>query len=111
LALNKAQFSEFVWPELPASDPGTNLNADWVWNQTQMRSLVDLSTTLFRHRGKHYELVKFRFEDDTEEYRNFKVHRDARLMVVDEVGEERELNLFGSVLEMNDEFKIYSFVR
>jgi hypothetical protein len=111
LALNKEQFSEFVWPELPASDSGTNLNADWVWNQTQMRSLVDLSTTLFSHRGKHYELVEFRFEDETEDYRSFKVHRDARLMVVDEVGEERELNLFGSVLEIDDEFKIYSFVR
>jgi hypothetical protein len=76
-----------------------------------MRSFADLSTTLFSHRGKHYELVGFRFEDETEEYRTYKVHRDARLMVVDENRKEQELNLFGSVLEMDDEFKIYSFVR
>ena len=111
LALSKEQFAEFVWPELPASDPSTNLNVDWVWNQMHMRSLVDLSTAVFSNTGRHYDFVDFRFAEEVEEYRTYKVHRDARLKVVDENGEEIELNLFGSVLEMDDEFKIFSFVR
>jgi len=110
LALSKDEFVEFVWPELPASDPSTNLNSDFIWNQTHMRSLADLSGTLLRNKGKKYQLVGFRFADETEDYRSYKVHRDARLRVVDENGEERELNLFGSVLEMDGEFKIFSFV-
>ena len=111
LALSKEEFVRFVWPELPASDPSTNLNADFIWNQTNMHSLADLSGTLYRHEGKKYELAEVRFEDGTEQYGSYQVHRDARLRVVDEQGKERELNLFGSVLEMQGEFKIYSFVR
>jgi hypothetical protein len=111
LALTKEQFSQFIWPELPASAPHTNLNVDFVWNQMHMHSLADLSGTLFRNKGKKYDLVGYRFVDEMEDYRQYKVHRDARLKVVDEDGEELELNLFGSVLEMDDEFKIFSFVR
>jgi hypothetical protein len=111
LALSKDEFVKFVWPELPASDPSTNLNADFIWNQTHMHSLADLSGTLYRYEGKKYELAEVRFEGGTEDYGSYQVHRDARLEVVNEQGEEGELNLFGSVLEMEGEFKIYSFVR
>jgi hypothetical protein len=111
LALSKDEFVEFVWPELPASNPSTNLNSDFIWNQTHMRSQADLSGTLFRYKGKRYVLKGVRFEDGTEDYGGYLVHRDARLRVVNEEGKEGELNLFGSVLEMEGEFKIYSFVR
>jgi hypothetical protein len=111
LALSKDEFVKFVWPELPASDPSTNLNADFIWNQTHMHSLADLSGTLYKYSGKKFELSDIRFEDGTQDYGSYLVHRDARLKVFDEHGEERELNLFGSVLEMEGEFKIYSFVR
>jgi len=111
LALSKGEFVQYVWPELPASAPGTNLNSDFIWNQTHIHSLADLSGTFYKHKGKRYELAGVRFEDGTEDYGSYRVHRDARLKVLDEDGEERELNLFGSVLEMEGEFKIYSFVR
>jgi len=111
LALSKDEFVQFVWPELPASDPSTNLNSDFIWNQTYMHSLADLSGTLYRHKGKKYQLLGLRFEDGMEDYGRYQVHRDARLKVVNADGKEGELNLFGSVLEMQGEFKIYSFVR
>jgi hypothetical protein len=111
LALSKDEFVQYVWPELPASDPSTNLNSDFIWEQTYIHSLADLSGTLYKHKGRKYELSEVRFEDGTKDYGKYKVHRDARLRVINENGKEGELNLFGSVLEMEGEFKIYSFVR
>jgi hypothetical protein len=111
LAISSEEFAEFIWPRLPASNPKTNLTVEFVWNQMHMHSLADLGETFSRHKGKDYELVDIRFDKETEDYGSYKVHRDTRLLIADSEGRRKELSLFGSLLEMNDEFKIFSFVR
>ena len=41
---------------------------------------------------------------------SYKVHKEAHLVVKDEKGEQQEVRLFGSVLEMGGQFKLFSFV-
>jgi hypothetical protein len=111
LALSKEEFVELVYPGLPASDPKHNLSAEFLWRQTDMRSQADMRSTFSRYRGRELDLISFRFEKGAQEYPGFKVHKDTRILVEKEDGVQKELNLFGSILEMDGEFKIYSYVR
>ena len=43
-------------------------------------------------------------------YRTYKVHRETVLDLLDEEGEEVRLALFGSILEREGEFKLFSYV-
>jgi hypothetical protein len=64
---------------------------------------------LSRYGGKTYKLVRVRFDDETTDHNIYKAHRDARLIVTKSDGETVELNLFGSIVEMNGQYKIMTF--
>jgi hypothetical protein len=110
LAISREEFEQFVWPELPASRPGANLTVEFVWNQLNMRSQADFRGTFSRNKGNKWELLEVRFEEKVQEYPTFRIHKDARLLVLDESGRQKEMNLFGSIIELDGEFKIFSFV-
>ncbi len=106
--VQKEEFAECVYPALPASQPGSNLSVDFVWNQSYLRDLAGLAKTM-DYAGRKYEYVGLRFTDGTKDYGTFTIHRDGRIRVKDEAGKELEMNLFGSVIETCGKFKIYSF--
>ncbi len=108
LALTQQEFTGCIYPALPASRPGSNLSADFLWSQTLLRNLAGLEKTL-GYAGRRFEFVSIRFADGERQYEGFKVLRDARLTVKDTDGKELELKLFGAVLEAGGKFKIYSF--
>ena len=65
---------------------------------------------LTRHRGKRYDLVSLRFAKGTDSYQNYKVHNETHLVVKDKNGAQQEVRLFGSMLEVDGRFKLFSFV-
>jgi hypothetical protein len=60
--------------------------------------------------GKKFELVSIRFRGDATTYASYRVHRESELMVKDPEGRESEVRLFGSVLEKNRRYKVFSYV-
>ena len=110
LALNREEFVERVWPELPAARPERNLTASFVWGDLNQKSNVTLRDTLAAHGGKKYELVSVHFLGKTTSYRSYLVHRESELTVKNPEGQEQQIRLFGSVLEMDKRFKVFSYV-
>jgi hypothetical protein len=110
LALSKAEYRDYVWPELPASRPGTNLTVDYTYQGLRTKSVHALRFTLAEHGGRKYELLGVEFAGETTDYDTFLVHRDARVLVRNEEGNEGYLDLFGSVMEYQGRFKLFSFV-
>jgi hypothetical protein len=110
LALNEAEFRAVVWPELPASRSERNLPFGYVWADLRTKSHNGLSQVVGSYGGRRYELVSVRFAGPTTQYQTFLVHRDAVLAVRDSNGEHQVLKLFGSVLERDRRFKIFSYV-
>ena len=108
LRITKEEFCLYVWPELPSSKV-PNLSCDFAWGQATLNSDAGFYGDLKRHKGKRYELISLKFTERTEYYKNFNIHKDARLKIKDEKGTEREVKLFGSMLEMNGKFKLFSF--
>lgn len=110
LAINKEEFAEHVWPELPAARPERNLSPSFVWADLRQKSNVTLRDTLAAHGGKKYEFIGVRFLGETTQYDSYRVHRESELTVKDQGGVERQMRVFGSVIEMDGRHKVFSYV-
>lgn len=110
LALSELEFRTAVWPDLPSSRPERGVPFDYAWGDLHQKSDNALRRLLARHRGRRYELVRVAFEGGTTPYRTYRVHRETVLDLRDEDGEGLTMALFGSMLEREGEFKLFSYV-
>ena len=110
LALDEQEFREHVWPELPASRPERNMPFSYVWTDLRTKSDAGLSGVLLSHGGRTYTLDRIRFGGSTTQYRTFVVHRESAIEVHDGDGRRETLQLFGSVIEKDGRFKVFSYV-
>ena len=110
LAITEEEYKNYIWPQSPISKiKEWQDNYDFVRKQQFSRSNHSLRQMLARYGGRKYTLVRVRFDDETTEHTIYRAHRDAQLIVKKPDGEEVELNLFGSIVEMDGHFKIMSF--
>jgi hypothetical protein len=109
-ALNREEFAEHVWPELPAARPERNLSASFVWGDLNQKSNITLRDTLAAHSGKKYEFRSIRFLGETTQHDSYRVHRESELTVKDADGNERQVRIFGSVIEKGGRYKVFSYV-
>ena len=110
LALGEAAFRAAVYPRLPASRPERNTSAEFLWRTLHQRSRNSLGYTLNRHGGRRYALIAVDFVGQTTDYGPFQVHRDTVLTVHAPDGERGTLRIFGSMLEQDGRYQIFSFV-
>lgn len=110
LALTEADFRAAVYPRLPASRPERNTSARFLWEMLQQRSRNSLAYTFDRYRGRSYELVAVDFVGETTDYGQFRIHRETVLTVRASDGQRGTLRLFGSMLEQQGRYQIFSFV-
>jgi len=110
LALNKKEFEEHVWPELPAARPERNLSVNFVWGDLNQKSNATLRDTIAAHGGKKYEFRSIRFLGETTQYDSYRVHRESELTVKESDGTERQIRVFGSVIEKSGRYKVFSYV-
>ena len=110
LALDEHEFRTAVWPDLPASRPERNVPFDYAWGDLRQKSNNALRRLVARYGGRRYQLAGIGFAGETTEYRTYRVHRETVLDLLDEEGEEVRLALFGSILEREGEFKLFSYV-
>jgi len=107
--ITKDEFTWYVWPELPASRL-PNVTSEFAWSQATLNSLSGLGGLLNQYSGRRFEFVRIRFAGGARDHSSYRVHYDSRLTVRDESGEEFEVKLFGSMLEMDGRFKLFSHV-
>lgn len=110
LAISEREFREHVWPELPAARPERNLPFSYVWADLKQKSDGHLARTLREFGGRNLRVASIRFAGGTSQFQTYRVHRDGRLTLTARDGTTREVALFGSVLEKNGRFKVFSYV-
>ena len=110
LAVTEHEFREIIWPELPSSRPEINLPVAYAWGTLAQNSQGSLASTLAAHGGRRYTLVTLRVTGRSTRYDTFTVHRDVALDVTDDAGVRRQVRVFGSLLERNGRWKVFSFV-
>jgi hypothetical protein len=110
LALTEQEFRDHVWPELPASRPERNLPFSYVWGDLHQKSEAALARTLARHGGRRYTLVSVEFGGGASRYPSYTVHRETVLEVRDGSGMPAQVRLFGSLIEQERAWKVFSYV-
>ncbi len=110
LALSEMEFRTVVWPELPSSRPERGLPFEYAWGDLHQKSTNALRRLLSGAGGRRYELLDVTFDGESTPYETFTVHRESRLRIRDAEGAERDVRLFGSVLQRGAEFKLFSYV-
>lgn len=109
-ALTEEQFRQYVWPQLPSSRPERNVPFEFGWGDLHQKSHNALLRTFARYKGEPLKFVDIRFEDGVSDYETYLVHRDARVKVRRADATEEWLDLFGSVMEWNGRYKLFSNV-
>jgi hypothetical protein len=99
-----------VWPELPASRPERNLTFEYVWTDLRTKSDASLGQTVHAHGGRAYRVARVGFTGETSQYKSFLVHRNAVVEIIDPEDRRNAGRLFGSVIEKNGRFKVFSYV-
>jgi hypothetical protein len=110
LAVTREEFKKHVWPEMQWSKPEVNMPFDYYWKDIHQKSTWALRKALVEYGGENYNLIRVYFAKGVRKYKNFRLHRDTRLIVKNKTGEEKELNILGSILEMNGSYKILSYI-
>jgi hypothetical protein len=108
LRLTEQEFCAYVFPELPSSRL-PNVKCDFVWSQATLNSMAGMQRMLESHRGKRYELVSVRFAA-VDDYDTYRVHKEPLVTFRDETGATHQARLFGSMLELDGQYKLFSFV-
>lgn len=109
LALSADEFRDFVWPELPVSNPRTNVPLDYVWADVHLRSTARMQAMLRALKGERFSLVRVRHIGPRTAYPTHRAYSDFEIFLRDRDGKEREYPLFGTLIEMDGVWKVYSY--
>jgi hypothetical protein len=108
LPLSEHEFREEVWPEMPAAG---RVPAGLAWEDLRQKGENNLRRVLAELGGRRLAVEQLTFDGGTTAYGTFVVHRKPRLRVRDlDSGERAELALFGSILEHERRYKLFSWV-
>jgi hypothetical protein len=108
LRISKQEYCDILWPELPGSRV-PNLSCDFAWDQATLRSNGGLNEMMAEHRNRKYQFVSMRVRS-VENYQTFNALKEPYIKIRDEKGVEREIRVFGSILELDGQYKLFSFV-
>lgn len=110
LALTEDEAKRFVWPYDEHSRPEVNMPFDFWWGDLHKRSSFRLTQSLQKFGGKKFELISVRFAKESMKYNDAIVQRDTHLTVRDEEGREWDVEMFGSIIELKGQYKIFSYI-
>lgn len=110
LALSELEFRTVVWPELPSSRPTHGVPFEYAWGDLRQKSTNALRRLVASTGGRQFGLVRVAFEGESTAYDTFTVHRETVLTIRDEEGLKITEALFGSILERDGEYKLFSYV-
>ena len=110
VALTADEFQTHVWPHLPAAGSERNVPFDFVWQRLRRNSDGYLRQTLAQYGGHDLTLVGVEFAGDTSDYGPVRVYRETWLRLRDQEGAESMARLFGSTIEQDGRYKVFSYV-
>jgi hypothetical protein len=109
LHVRAQEYKDFIWPEVPASNPRNNIPVDFAWGMHGQKSWNSLFTTLREYNGKNLKFSRVNYDKENFEYESFRVIPVRFIYARDESGKEHELQLLGSILVRDGKYKVFSF--
>lgn len=108
LAVGEREFRDVIWPQLPVSRPELNFDQEFVWQSHSVRNESAFQNLIGRFEGRYLELVDVDVEQ-VDDYGNFRILKRPRVHLRDARGDQHTVRLFGSIVEQDGRYKLYSF--
>jgi hypothetical protein len=111
LSLTEHEFRKLVWPKLPASRPGRNIPWDYVWKDLHGKSAMQMQARLHEWQPTDDSaIVRVEFSGETTDYETHRVRRKSVVVVKTGDGKETRARWFGSIIEQDGRYKVFSYV-
>lgn len=110
LALTEDEFRQLVWPKLPAARAGRNLPWSYVWEDLHSKSGHHLRGLVQEWNDQGFQVARVSFAGETTDYQTHRIHRKTVVTLRDRSGRETTGRLFGSTIEQNGRYKVFSYV-
>jgi hypothetical protein len=110
MAVTEAEFQRVVWPRQPAARPERNIPWEYAWRDLAGKSRVQLHGRLQEWRPGTGTVVDVGFDGETTDYGSYRVMRKSRITLRDPAGRLTTARLFGSIIEQDGRYKVFSYV-
>lgn len=110
LRVTEREYVDLVWVELPDNMPEYGWTGDFAWKNLDQRSRRDAWRIAVDHGGPTHDLRGVRCQGGVEDHLSFRLHRDCWLVIRDPLSGDREVKMFGSIVEMDGWFKVLGIV-
>jgi hypothetical protein len=110
LAVTEDEFRQLVWPKLPAARAGRNLPWSYVWEDLRSKSGHHVRGLVHAWNDRGFQVARVSFEGETTDYQTHRIHRKTVVTLRDRNGRETTGRLFGSTIEQNGRYKVFSYV-
>jgi hypothetical protein len=109
LRITETEYKQHLFPEFPATRAGTDTNADFHWDYLSIRSVRGVQNAINEFGGEDLELLDIIVEG-VDKYPTYNLLRRVDLKVRRKpTGEERTIRVFGSIVELDGQYKILGF--
>jgi len=110
LTITEQEYADYIWPHLPVAQiPQWQSHRDFVWQQHLMRSEHGLERVLAQYGGTKLNVKNVMFGNEAVRYGKCRVISEPIIMIQDADGKEKSCKLFGSLVEMNGFYKVFSY--
>ncbi|CAN5882504.1 hypothetical protein BH20GEM1_BH20GEM1_19820 [soil metagenome] len=109
LMINEREYRDILFPAFPASHPPINAGFETVWILQYPDSFRGLKRLLERYGGKDVRVLDVRFDHPDQDFVNFVLHQTSRLDVTVDGEAVRTVRLFGSVIQVGDQWKVLTY--
>jgi hypothetical protein len=114
LRVTENEYRKIIMPgSVKPGQPPQKLSAkadEYFWQSLDTKSLYSGRALLAGYQGRKYRITNVAWLKGIDEYAWFRCYDRLELTLVDEAGEEHQLNT-GSVAEVDGRFKFISFIR
>lgn len=110
LSVDQDEFRVLVWPKLPAARPERNLTWQYVWQDLSTKSRYHVQARLSAWPATAARVVDVKFGGPVEDHGTYRIHRETLVDLRAPDGKTTTQRLFGSMIEQDGRFKVFSYV-
>jgi hypothetical protein len=109
LRLTMLEYTESIWPELPASEASLNVPLEYVWNDIEARNRRALNRMGVWLAGRSIEALGVECRGEVLELSTFRIHTDCWVAVRSPRRVLADVQLFKDVVERSGGYKVFRY--
>lgn len=109
LMVTPREYEEILFPSFPAAHPPIDASFETIWVLHVTDAQRGLRRVLRDHGGKDVRILDVRFERPDQDFVNFVLDETSRVDLEVNGARVKNVQLFGSVLHIGDQYKVLSY--